>query len=216
MASINSDGSLHGKHGNSVYYKRKGKTIVRAYVPHKESKTLKQLNQRAKLKAASAWLKQFKKIINLGYQGPAEAVTPMNEAISWHVLNALLEITPSDSPEPVFKVDTEKAMLSRGTIEPPDIYTCIRTAQTLSLTWNNALGDVPNRLYDNLVLVAYIPGKRVYVDYFVGDRQTGEGTTILPDELDTEVYVWVFYLNGQKSVVAGKENVSDSVYLRST
>ena len=121
MATINSDGSLNGKHGNSVYYKRKGKTIVRTYVPHKESNTPNQLKQQARFKGVSAFLKQFKKVINVGYQGSAETDTPMNEAISWHLKNATTQISQPPDKEPVFTVLPEKLRLSRGSIEPPDM-----------------------------------------------------------------------------------------------
>lgn len=213
MATINSDGSLNGKHGNSVYYKRNGKNIVRAYVPHKKSNTTNQLKQQAKLRSVMECLKKFRKVINLGYQGASEPLTPMNEAISWHLLHATTEITQPLGNVPIFNILPEKLKLSRGNIEPPDIISITRTNNSITLVWKNALGEVPNRLYDNMVLTAYLPSDKVYFDVHVGERKTGTGIAILPNELSAQVHLWVFYLNVQKKVIPSKENVSDSVYL---
>lgn len=213
MATINNDGSFNGKHGNSVYYTRKGKKIVRTYVPHKPSFQPKQLIQRAKLRAVSSFLKPFKKVIGLGYQGPEGYSTPMNEAISWHIKLELLNVTPPDSEEPVYELQPEEVKLSRGNIEPPHLLSISRINNQLTLTWDNALGPVPNRANDNLALTAYTPGTPVFANYHVGTRESGNGSATMPLEFTEAAHLWIFYWNGQKNNEPGRENVSDSVYL---
>jgi len=213
MATINPDGSYHGKHGNSVYYIRKGKKTVRTYVPKNPSSSPKQLIQRAKLRAVSSFLKPFKKVIGLGYQGPEDYSTPMNEAISWHIKLELLNITPPGSEEPVYELQPDEVKLSRGNIEPPHLLSIARINNQLTLTWDNELGPVTNRANDNLALTAYTPGTPVFANYHVGTRDSGNGSATLPLEFTEPAYLWIFYWNGQKNTEPGKDNVSGSVYL---
>lgn len=213
MAIINSDGSLYGKHGNSVYYTRKGKKVVRSYVAHNPSSTPKQLKQRARFRAVSSFLKPFKKLINLGYQGQIGHDFPMNEAISYHLRQVLEDITPVSSDEPLFVLHPEQVRLSRGTIQSPEILTCSRVSNKISLTWISELGERTNRWNDIVALVAFIPGTLIFANYHVGEREAGNGSATLPLEMTEPAHTWVFFWNGQKSPTPGKENVSDSVYL---
>lgn len=213
MAKVNSDGSFSGKFGNNVYYTRNGVSMVRAYNPTNSSRTPLQVKQRARFKAANTFLKPFKKVINIGYQGCKPGLSPMNEAVSRNVNYAFIETTPPDCEEPVFEPVIEKIVLSRGLINFPIILSCTRSGNMLSLTWADQLGDYSNRWYDNMLLVAYIPGKPVFIDYSLGDRETGSGSSTLPAELSGQVHVWVFYNNPRKTTRENKQFVSDSVYL---
>lgn len=213
MAKINADGSFSGKFGNNVYYTRNGVTMVRTYNPTNPSRTPLQLRQRARFRAVNSFLKPFKKVINIGFQGCKISLSPMNEAVSQNLKDAFIETTPMGCEEPVFEPVIEKIVLSRGFINPPKILSCLRTGNTLSLTWASQLGDYKNRWYDNIMLVAYIAGKPVFIDYNVGDRETGTGTSTLPTELAGRAHVWVFYNNPRKTTSENKQFVSPSVYL---
>ncbi len=213
MARVNPDGTLSGRTGNIVYYTRNGKTFTKEYKKPKDPRTPKQLNQRARLSAASAFLSDFRKIIDIGFQAPETKTTGYQEALEYHMENALQDITPEGSEEPLFGVIMEQVKLSRGFIDPPQIDACVREGNQLTLNWDPTLGGTNNRLFDSLAIVAYHPGEGTHIDYHVGRRDQSTGTTTLPNNFKQPVHLWALYLNQEKSQVKGKENVSGSVYL---
>lgn len=82
--------------------------------PAKSSKapTQKQLDQRNKFAIVSAFVRGLADIINIGFQTTSKrTVTPRNEALSYHLKNAIAGVSPD------FTFDYAKAMLSRGTLQ---------------------------------------------------------------------------------------------------
>ncbi len=211
MARINPDGTYSGRVGNVVYFSRGGKTFMKAYKKPAESNRPAQLIQRAKLTAASSFLGDFRKIIDLGYQGNDTHSSGYQEALEYHMKNTMRNITPEGAAKPKFEVDPELAKISKS--QQPLSETCERIGNTVTISWDPTIGAEVNRHFDSLVLVSWQPGKRAAVDYHVGRRDEGTGTTVLSHDLNAPVHLWAFFMNQQKSNQKTKENVSESVYL---
>ncbi|HLN52519.1 MAG TPA: DUF6266 family protein [Lentimicrobium sp.] len=213
MARINPDGTYSGKVGNVVYFRRNGKTFMKEYKKPTDPKKPSQMSQRAKLTVASGFLSGFRKIIDTGYQGTETHSTGYQEALEYHMEHALREITAAGSEKPDFEVSIDKVKLSRGLIDTPQVDSCERAGNKILLNWVPTLGGIHNRLYDSLALVAYNQQTGVTVNYHVGCRDDGSGSTLLPDEFTEPVHLWVFYLNQEKNRQKHKQNVSGSIYL---
>lgn len=213
MARLNPDGTYSGRAGNIVYYTRNGKTFMKEYKIPTDPKKPKQLSQRARMSAASSFISRFRKIIDIGFQGSDTNSSGYQEAMEYHMGNALRDVTPQGDEKPVFEVIIEDVKISRGLIDPPVVDACEREGNKITVNWDPTLGNLINKLFDSLVIVAYTPEKGTFADYHVGRREQGTGTTMLPAKFNAPVHLWAFYLNQEKNQVKGKENVSGSVYL---
>lgn len=213
MAKLNPDGSFSGKVGNHVYVRRHGKTYIKAYVKPADPKSQKQLAQRAMLSAASSFLAPFRQVIKTGYQGTEKWSTGYQEAVDYHIMNALINTTPQGDENPVFEIDINKVKLARGFITAPVITSFEINENEISLMWYSSLGNEFNRDYDSLSVIAYDQSKQVSAHYHVGSRKAGEGSFKLSPELEGHVHLWAFFMNKQKDEKQGMECVSDSVYL---
>lgn len=213
MAKVLKNGLLSGRVGNLVYFVINGKQYVRAWVKPSNPRTPLQKRHRAKMMTCGKFFGPLKSVILIGYQGTTGDLEEYNESTKYHLATALEETTPPDSEDYSFRVIPEKVKLSRGDIQKPEIFSCTRTGNELTLTWNSELGRVSNRLTDTIALVACIPGKSVFTDFHVGTRKEGTGTLILPKEFKVPALIWVFYWNGQKGAEPDRRNVSDSVYI---
>ncbi len=211
MAKLNPDGSFSGKVGNIVYVHRNGKTHIREYVKPNDPKTTKQLGQRAMFSMASKFLASFRAVIKSGYQGSVKWSSGYQEALDYHITNALVNVTPEGAGKQVFEVDFNKVKLARGFIDAPVITSLEINENEISLMWDNNLGN--NRDYDSMTIVAYDGSGEVRTNYHVGSRKAGGGSFALSSELTRPVHLWAFFLNDQKSGNQGMDCVSDSVYL---
>lgn len=214
MARVYSEFPLSGRHGNIVYFTRNGKTFMKEYHEPKDPKTENQLKSRARFRAAGKFLKQFKNVIRKGYQAPVNYTSSYMEAQKYVLDNCLLPVVPpTDGMEYQFEINIPLFKLSRGRIIPPEINLIERNENELSLKWVKSLGPQPNRYYDSLNIVAYVPGQKVVWLSDIGTRQTGAGKCLLPIEIKEPVHLWIFFSNEQKTMKPSQENISDSIYL---
>lgn len=213
MALITNNGLYSGRLGNLIYYIIDGKQYVRTFVVPNNPRTPRQQQHRCKIKTCGEYLRNFKKVIHIGYQGTPGRYQEYNEATQYHLMYAMEETTPENSEEFSFRVVPEKVRLSRGDIKQPEIYSCVRTGHTINLTWNPVLGTYSNRLTDAMAVVAYIPGKKVATNFLTGTRSDGSGIMLLPPDYTEPAMLWAFFWNGQRSAEPDRRNVSDSVYL---
>ncbi len=212
MAKVSKNGMFSGRVGNLVYYVINGIQYVRAYTKPKNPNTKAQQRHRSKIKACGNFLGNFKKAILIGYQNEGPGIA-FGQATKYHLANALRETTPAGTQDFSFDLIPEKLKLSCGHISPPDILTCIRAVDTISMTWNEKLGQVPNRQTDIVATAAWVPGERAIVQLHTGSRSGGSGHIKLPPAFTGQVHVWAFYWNGEKSIKPSEDNVSDSVYV---
>lgn len=207
------NGLLVGRMGNMVYYVVNGVQYSRIYVKPKNPKTTQQQVRRKKIQVCTKFLKNFWEVIKIGYPSQDIAIKKFNEAFNYHMDNAMEEFTLPDSTETSFRVIPEKVQLAAGLINAPEIYSCQRNDRQIELTWNPKLGPLPNLYSDQVVLTAYIPGQKAFVEFYMGTRKQGGGTVELPIYFSQPVHLWVFYWNSEQKRKALKERISNSVYL---
>jgi len=186
---------------------------VRKFTKAKDANTPKQQVQRARMRAVNKFLPQFREVIRIGYQTSYDKMTAYGEAVQFHLFNALQQVPTQEGETPLFEIILDKVQLSRGSIDSPYIYSSIRTGQEIEFTWNDNLGYIANRYYDVLMTVAYIPGKKVQVEYNTGTRRSGTGKMTLPSDYTEPAHVWVLYHNNEKGTRPNKDHISHSVYL---
>lgn len=214
MARYYSDRMISGRLGNHVYCIRNGKTYVRAYVKRTRTSTLKQKFQQEKWRTTIKFLRQFTPILAVGYQNQYhKGLSEFTRAFQYHLGNAVVECAGSTPEVPAFEMDLQKVRLAQGNINRPFIITCTRHDNTISLSWEDSLGDSRNRFFDQMVLVAYIPGLKVLSNFNIGTREGGSGTFTLPDDYSGKAHVWVFFYCGHKNSKRTQDNISDSLYL---
>lgn len=212
MARVLKDGSLSGRVGNLIYYQVNGVTFARTYSKGTNPNTPKQQIQRAKMKLVQQFLKQFRQVLLIGYQDSASVMRPYNEAVSYHFKHAMVPVSP-EAENPDFRIDLQLVKFTRGFILTPQIYTCDRNINEITLTWNPKLLSDYNRHSDKLALIAYTPGMPPVIDFNIGLRMSGSGKLILPGEYTAPVHLWAFYHNSHGNARVGKEGVSDCCYL---
>ncbi len=217
MARVSKDGSFSGRLGDLVYYKKNGKNFVRKFTQPNDPETPEQMVQRAKLSAVNQFLTYFKDVVRIGFQTGSSGNKPYYEALKYHMQTEFRDITPPDQDPGdkirVFEIVVENAKLARGHLSPPEVLSCIRTSDTISLRWDIGLGEPPNRHTDLIAMVAWLPGKKAATQFNTGARSAGSGQMKLPVGFTPQVHLWVFYWNGEKGSKVGEENVSESVYL---
>lgn len=213
MAIIDGRGNISGKVGDMVYYYHKGKTYVRKYSKGRDANTPKQQVQRARMRAANKFLSPFRDILRIGYQTAYDKMGPYGEAMQYHLFNALQQVAQPEGEPPLFEIIIEKTQLSRGYIESPRVTGCTRDGREISLTYDNQLGYEYNRYFDVLMVVAYIPGRKVVVEFNAGTRRSGTGKMTLPMDYTEPTHLWVLYHNNEKSSRPNKDHISNSVYL---
>lgn len=205
------NGLLSGKVGNLIYFIIEGKQFVRAYVKPDNPGTPGQRRQRARIKTCSKFMSQMKNAVMIGYQG--RKTDAFCEAMKYNMANALEETTPPETTDFSFKPVPEKVMLSQGNINYPLILSCIREGDIISITWDDDLGQYPNRYTDVMAMAAWVPGLKAHIQLNTGMREAGAGQITLPLGFTGEVHLWCFYWNGEKGLRGNKNNVSNSVYL---
>jgi len=140
-------------------------------------------------------------------------MTAYSEAMQYHLFNAIQQVAQPEGEPPLFEIIIEKAQLSRGYIDTPRIYNCTREGREINLTYDDQLGYEYNRYYDVLMIVAFIPGRKVVTEFNAGTRRSGTGKMILPVEYTEPAHLWALYHNNQKSSRPNKDHISNSVYL---
>lgn len=213
MARVYSEFPLSGRHGNIVYYRRNGKVFMRVVTDQVDPETDAQLIERAKFRAASKFVSKFTDVVRKGYQAPIKYSSAHLEAKQYCIEHSLKVGTPTEEYRFVFDIDLPRFKISRGQISVPDINFSERTGNKISLKWNTKLGRTPNKLYDNLNIVAYCPGKKILWINSIGTRATGQGEFMLPDRFDIQVHLWAFFSNEHNAISASQANISDSVYV---
>ncbi len=213
MAKVLSNGLFKGRMGNLVYYVKDGIQYAKIYSPPNDPKTDNQLRHRAKIRAIGQYFKEFKQVIGIGYQSHGAPLKIFNEVLKYHLVNAIEETQSTGKNKFKYRVIPEKVQLAVGLINAPEILNSKRNGQEIDLTWETALGKVPNRQTDSLAIVAFTEGLAVHVDYHAGIRQQGSSKVELPDKYTNPVHLWAFYWNGEKQAGASEDKVSNSVYL---
>jgi hypothetical protein len=213
MAKVLPNGLISGRIGNLIYYVVDGKQFVRLDVEANDPKTMKQLLNRAKMRQWNQFLNSFKSLLTAGYPVKGPGLFDRKEAAQYHMEHAFEVSFNEEKHEASGQLIPEKVRLSKGRITPPEITSCIRNGNEIELTWNPALGPVPNLFTDALAVAAYVPGKKAFTLLRAGTRKEGHAKITLSDYPDEPVHLWFFFWNDQMSRRLPKDKASETVYV---
>lgn len=197
-------GTISGKLGGIVGYELNGQNILRSAPSYtKRPPSPSEAMNRAKMAAASHFLKPIKRIIAFGYKNLApkgSRVGPFQTAQS-HVLKEAVDLGENNIPY----VNPEKVMVFRGDLTPPARVKVVRQDHGISFTWEKQPWKEPV-----LLLLAYAPEDNYFL-FEEGPVKAGEGAfdlsipeRVLSDLRNVHIYA------GFYDIIS--DRLSDSVY----
>lgn len=197
-------GPHKGKVGNLVYYKRKGKNVVRVVGEITKAPTLKQLVSRQEMSVSNKFCKSILPFAKYGFaqQIVGTDLSQYNVALSYTKKNAL----KGEYPE--IGVDYEKVLLSAGPLLQADAVTAVIVPEGLKFTWHAGPELQWPDSTDQVMLLVYFPelDKTVY-ELFGAARSAG--TDVLPISEPMQEKYFEAYI---AFISADRKLVSDSVY----
>jgi hypothetical protein len=145
--------------------------------------TQAQLDQRAKFKLVTSYFSWIGDLINVGYKALSSIDTPMNVAVSYHLKEAIIGVSPN------FTLDYTKVMFSQGKLKLPFSTAATATAVAeIDFSWSNTGANTPYKLgSDMLSILVYHPILFEFVTlHNVAPRSAGSYTMSLPTEFSGE------------------------------
>lgn len=196
-------GGVSGKVGNVVGFHRKGKDIIRVQAATiSDARTPKQLNQRQKVVAATAFLKSILPFIRIGFKNYAQGRTAYNTAISY-----LMKRCISTNEEGIAVIDFRRVMVSIGFLkDAPDASTS-REANKIVFGWTDNSGEGNAESTDVVMILVYNKEKGTTV-YNTNAGFRGDGSASIPTPEDWQKDSLVTYLSFMS---ANGEEVSNSI-----
>lgn len=200
---------MTGSLGNLVFYKRKGKTVVRQkpgprnYIPSDQ-----QVFQQKAFSVGQKFLAPLRRILEQFYKSPSSKKEDgVNSALSWLLKNAMEPV--NGEPEIIL----EKVYLYRGY---PDSLQNVEVqrldSEEIRVTWEIIPESDFWRQHERMVVIAYVPEHRL-VHWILGGNYRKEGVQLLslPWALGYigEVLIFGGFLNLEKH----KQEFSDIRFL---
>jgi hypothetical protein len=213
MGTINHGimGGFSGTVGTVVGANWNGIDFMRSRLTNRtDSKTVAQLDQRARLTAIIEFLKPLKDFLRVGFKSQAVKMSAYNAATSCNMANALKGTFPD------YQIDYSKVMVSRGklpgALNPKAV---VGSASEIGFTWENNSAKINARADDKAVLVIYNPVKEKALSDFGGSTRIGGSQRInLPASFSgDEVHCYISFQNVGQSVISNSSFVGSLVVL---
>ena len=204
-------GGFSGKVGTVIGGSWKGVDYMRS-LPKASSKpvTQKQNDQRMKFAMAMTFLKPISALIAKGFQSVTGARTPLNAAVSYHVKEAVIGLSPD------FSMDVSKVLFSQGELTGVWSPTAESTLPaSIDFNWEDNTGTALAEADDQTIFLVHNSAKAQYVVLEnSAERSAGEVSLILPSNFSgDEVDCWMSFCtkDGKRvatSVYVGKVTVA--------
>lgn len=197
-------GFVRGRIGNSVYYVRNGKQMVRKIGINEKPATPKQLTGRQRFKVLFAFFRHMKPFINKGFGEMAAGTTmhPYNLAVKYNMQEATIGEYPDVT------IAYERIVLSKGPLPAPLDLKLQQDEQGVEISWDTSAMEYQRR-FDAVMLLLYFPKTaEVLCLLHAAQRQSGEVYVPLNAEaLSGEIHGYVAF------VAEGKKGMNNSVYI---
>lgn len=193
-------GAFSGKVGPVVGASWRGKDVLRS-LPRRGTRvaTEAQLTQRMKFSTVTAFLQPLKPIITKYYGGNNQEQTRRNQAMSYHMKEALTFVDPE------YAITINKVQISKGDLIgllSPTIVT--GAAQSVEINWTDNSAEGAAKPTDVLVVALYEPSTKTTV-YSVnaGARNAETSTVIVPADLTgLTMHVWATFASADEKLYA--------------
>lgn len=148
-------GAVTGTVGTVVGAVIRGVATIRTR-PKKSTKPAvqAQINQRSKFGLVTSFFSPITDLINLGYQAFNTVMSPSNEAVKYHLDNAVTGVYPD------YKLDMSKVVISKGKLPGSSTIEAVAVAgANINITWDSSAEfgevDLLARNLDYGVMVVY-------------------------------------------------------------
>jgi hypothetical protein len=201
MATIDSlFDSGRGRLGNLVFYKMKGRNIVRTKPEHfSDRKSPAQLAQRQRMQAVNNFLQPFSNLLSMTFDPESERLTARQAAQSYNMRNAVAGEYPD------IYIDKGRALLSRGPLPVPVKAWMEIVPEGLLIQWENGEEAAGSAANDTLLVMASFPGQSSCMYQFSEARRTA-GQYLwklqVPVKEDALPDVWISFRNDLRSLMS--------------
>jgi hypothetical protein len=201
-------GGFSGKIGTVIGSTWRSLDVMKS-LPKKSSKppVQSQIDQRFIFSMVVAFLAKMERAVAIGFRNSTGAKTPMNEAVSLNISNAVIGSSPN------FSIDYTRVVLSTGSLDTAlDADIQPAAGRLVNVTWTPETGDpadpaVISGNSDKAVLVIYNPARKIVMRVDTATRGVATVQARMPFVFDGTNHAWLFFAQTK-----GKK-VSDSQYL---
>lgn len=169
--------------------------------PSKKQPTQPQIDHRTKFGLVTGTLSYLAELIDSGYQPISPVNSPMNEAVAYHMKNAVIGVAPN------FKLDYTKLKFSTGKLSNPATCTVDTTALgTVDFNWSLEPNSKYRDASDVINVLVYNPIKDRFVTVVAAAPRSAK-TFVLqcpPDFKGDEVYCYFSFTSTTKKNVHSK------------
>ena len=151
-------GGFQGKNGANIGRWLDGQNIV-GPLPHPSQKppTTPQLNQQARVRLVTGWLRLLKGVIRTGYNVHKEKVSPWSTAVQFNLKHAVTGVSPN------YVIDYPKAKFCMGELTPPqDVELTTVAAAELVFDWPTTFNADFGAATDKATIVVYNPARNLF------------------------------------------------------
>lgn len=189
------NGPLSGSVGTVIAASWRGINYLKGkHDPSDKLPSAAQLRQRKVMALVSGFLRPLKLQIAVGYQDVTEGKTPMNEAISFVMREAVV----SDGED--LRIDFTKLVFSRGALLISIVREMTLLAEAvLELKWEDVLPSAFCRVDDLATFIVYHPGREQFVAYEgIASRGDSAAYLAIPQSFaGGVVHVYMHYVNAK-------------------
>ncbi len=196
-------GGFRNKVGTVVGAAWRKLDVIRS-LPRKSNKppTQTQKDQRSKFALVTGFLSYISDLIDSFYQPGAGSTSAMNEAVAYHLKNAIIGVAPD------FEFDFTKLRFSTGKLRNPAIYDVVALPDAeMKFTWSEDGSDSKFKDGSDMISVmVYEPiNERFVLLVEAATRSELEFTLLLPpDMIGNEVYCYFSFTSDMKKKLHSK------------
>ena len=198
-------GVFSGKVGTVIGASWKGIDYMRS-LPKSSSKTPtdKQTEQRLRFALVNNFFGPVKHLIAIGYKSTKRGVTPQNNAVSYHLKEAVTGVSPD------FSIDFPKVVFSKGELLSPwNAAAAVTVAGKVDFSWTDNSTPALGAAGDKAIVIVYNPETNQYLLVENGATRADVSLVVdMPPNFDgNTVHCWMAFFAADGSAA------STSVYL---
>lgn len=190
-------GGFSNKTGAVIGARWRKRDVIKG-LPRKSNKqaTASQIEQRLKFGLVTGFLRYLKTWILMAYRPGPGSSSPMNEAVAYHLANAVKGVAPN------FTFDYTKLLVSSGNLQNPLVY-AVDTVEPakIDFSWTDDRVDTDdNHSTDMINVLVYNPTKQRFVTVMAAAPRSAE-KFVLPVPLyfsGDEVYCYFSFTSIRK------------------
>lgn len=195
-------GNATGKLAHLVYFEKNSNGHIRLAPQRKAALSALQLDTNSKFALMQSFLGKVSSMVSKGYLSKKTTTTPLNEAFSVNVKEAIIGTSPN------FSIDYDKVTLTKGPLHRVSSLTASVTDTSVEFTWfyNPQYEQASDKFS---VLVVNLSKDAYYLFDWIAQRGVMQASIALPPDFEgDELLTWSCFQNEMAT------QVSNSSFLR--